>query len=191
MGERMSNENYGPLSFYIGKWKSEKWTGENRAPDPDRNVENTKFKQEMSFEPIGDVNNHEQKLFALRYCTKAWEEGDEEDPFHEEVGYFIWDKENKQVLKSFIVPRGISVNAGGTTTLGSKEFTVSADVGSETYGISSNLFLNEEFKSIRYDITFKQLDENTFSYDEDTQIKIKGQDELFHHTEKNILRRVL
>lgn len=187
----MYNENYGPLSFYIGKWESEKWTGENRAPDPDRNVENTKFRQEMTFEPIGDVENHEQLLYALRYSTKAWEEGDDEEPFHEEVGYFIWDKENKQVLKSFIVPRGIAVNAGGATTSDAKEFTVSADLGSETYGISSNLFLNKEFKTVRYDVTFKQLDKNTFSYDEDTQIEIKGQDELFHHTEKNVLRRIL
>lgn len=187
----MNDENYGPLTFYIGKWASDEWTGKNRAPDPDRNEENTKFRQVMNFEPIGDTNNHEQQLYALRYSTKAWEEGDEGDPFHEEVGYFIWDADNKQILKSFIVPRGVAVNAGGTIEVDAKEFTVSADVGSETYGISSNIFLNEEFKSVRYDVTFKQVDENTFSYDEDTQIKIKGQGELFHHTEKNILKRVL
>lgn len=186
----MNNDNYGPLKFYIGKWASDAWTGENKAPDPSRREENTKFKQEMTFEPIGDVNNHEQKLYALRYSTMAWEEGSE-DPFHEEVGYFIWDAGNKQVLKSFIVPRGIAVNAGGTTEDESKDFTVSAEAESETYGISSNLFLEKEFKSVRYDITFKQVDENTFSYDENTQIKIKGQDELFQHTEKNILKRVL
>ncbi|MBN21478.1 MAG: FABP family protein [Bdellovibrionaceae bacterium] len=187
----MSYENYGPLAFFIGKWSSEKWTGENRAPDPDRLVENTSFRQEMNFEPIGDVENHEQKLFALRYSTKAWEEGEDESPFHEEVGYFIWDKENKQVLKSFVIPRGITVNAGGTTEPDSKEFAVSAVLGSETYGLSSNLFLDKEFKSLRYDTQFKQIDKNTFSYDENTQIKIKGQDEIFHHTEKNTLKRVI
>lgn len=187
----MSNSNYGPLEFYIGQWESAKWSGENRAPDPERNVENTKFRQETTFEAIGEVENHEQSLYALRYSTLAWEEGDDEAPFHEEVGYFIWDSENKQVLKSFIVPRGIAVNAGGPAEANSKEFTVSADVGSETYGISSNIFLDKEFKSVRYDVTFKQIDENTFSYDEDTQIKIKNHKELFHHTEKNILKRIL
>jgi hypothetical protein len=185
----MSNENYGPLSYYIGTWKSEGWTGENRAPDPNRNVENTKFRQEMTFEPIGDVNNHEQKLYALRYDTKAWEEGDD-DPFHEEVGYFIWDAGNKQVLKSFIVPRGIAVNAGGTAQNDAKEFTVLAEVGSETYGISSNIFLNDEFKTVSYKISFKQHDENTFSYDEITKIKIKGQPQEFDHTEKNSFKRL-
>ncbi len=185
----MSYENYGPLSFLIGRWESQGWVGENTAPDPDRNIEKTKFRQEMTFDPIGDVDNHEQKLFALRYSTVAWEEGNDENSFHEEVGYFIWDAENKQVLKSFIVPRGISVNAGGTADVDSKEFTVSAKVGSHTYGICSNLFLDEEFKSVCYGITFKQIDENSFSYDEDTQIKMKGRDEIFHHTEKNVLNR--
>ena len=186
----MNSENYGPLAFLIGKWESVGHTGENQAPDPDRNTENTKFKQEMLFEPIGDVNNHEQQLYALRYSTKAWEEGDDEDPFHEEVGYWIWDADNKQVLKSFIVPRGIAVNAGGTAEADANVFEMHADVGSETYGLCSNLFLDKEFKSLSYDLKIEKLDENTFSYDEDTQIKMKGREEIFHHTEKNTLKRV-
>ena len=186
----MASKEYGPLEFYIGKWESDGHTGENRAPDSRRGVENTKFRQEMTFVPAGDVDNHEQTLFVLRYNTKAWEEGLDDEPFHEEVGYFTWDKENEQVMKSFIVPRGVAVNAGGTTNDDSKEFTVSAKVGSETYGICSNLFLDEEFKTVQYDVTFLQIDSNSFSYDENTQLKIKGQPEIFQHTEKNLLRRV-
>ncbi|MBT3586630.1 MAG: FABP family protein [Halobacteriovoraceae bacterium] len=185
----MSNEKYGPLAFLIGKWDSVENKGENRAPDPQRKVENTKFRQEMVFEPIGDVNNHEQKLYALRYSTMAWEEGSA-GPFHEEVGYWIWDLENQQVMKSFIVPRGISINAGGTVAHNSSNFKVAAELGSNTYGLCSNLFLNEEFKTVHYEIAINKIDENTFSYEEDSQIKIKGQDEIFHHTEKNTLKRV-
>ncbi|TNF25325.1 MAG: FABP family protein [Deltaproteobacteria bacterium] len=186
----MSHDNYGPLAFFIGNWKSEGWTGDNVAPDPDRNTENTSFRQETSFDPIGDVENHEQLLYALRYRTTAWEEGDDEDPFHEEVGYFIWDAERKQVMKSFIVPRGIAVNAGGDAQEDSKEFFLQADCGSETYGVCSNKFLDEEFKTVRYEVKFTKIDDNTFSYDEDTIIKMKGRDELFHHTEKNVMKRL-
>jgi hypothetical protein len=78
----MKNTEYGPLRQLIGKWQSEGFQGENRAPNPNREVENTKFRQEMEFEPIGDVENHEQVLYALSYSTKAWEEGDDEEPFH-------------------------------------------------------------------------------------------------------------
>ena len=189
----MDNIQYGPLRFLIGNWESRGVTGENQAPDGDRKTENTKFRQSMTFEPIGNVNNHEQILYVLRYHTKAWEEGSHgvDDPhFHEEVGYFIWDQGRRQVMKSFIVPRGISVNAGGEADRDSSEFKLSAVLGSHIYGICSNQFLDEEFQTIRYDVKFELLDEDTFSYDENTQIKIKDQSNIFHHTEKNTLSRV-
>ena len=187
----MDNIEYGPLRFLIGKWQSEGFDGENRAPDPDRRVENTKFRQEMTFVPAGDVENHEQLLYALRYSTMAWEEGDDEEPFHEEVGYFIWDKVNRQVLKSFIIPRGMAINAGGDANSDDTEFTMKADLGSHTYGLCSNKFLDEEFKTISYEIKFEFLDENKFLYDENTRIQIKGQDKIFDHTEKNTLVKIL
>lgn len=187
----MSDEKYGPLEFLIGEWSSGKdWTGENRAPDPKREEENTKFRQVMTFTPIDDVKNHEQVLSVLRYSTTAWEEEDE-DPFHEEVGYWIWDAENKQVMKTFTIPRGVSVNAGATCEANSKKFKVEAKVGSNTYGVCSNLFLDKEFKTVSYEIEIEQLDDNSFSYDEDTQLKIKGREGVFHHTEKNIMKRSL
>ncbi len=187
----MNDIDYGPLRFFIGTWKSLGHDGENKAPDPDRREENTKFRQEMIFEPIGDVENHEQLLYALRYHTKAWEEGDDETPFHEEVGYFIWDKGNRQVMKSFIVPRGIAVNAGGDANENDTEISLSAVLGSPTYGLCSNKFLDAEFQTIRYDVKFEFIDETTFIYEENSQIKIKGQDKIFDHIEKNTLVKVL
>lgn len=189
----MDDINYGPLRFYIGTWESKGLTGENQAPNPDRKIENTKFRQMMTFEPIGDVNNHEQVLYVLRYHTKAWEEGKHgpnDGHFHEEVGYFIWDKVRRQVMKSFIVPRGVAVNAGGEADQDATEFKLSAVVGSTTYGVCSNKFLDEEFQTVRYDVKFELIDEDTFSYDENTQLKIKGQNRIFDHTEKNTLTRV-
>lgn len=189
----MEDINYGPLRFLIGTWKSEGLTGHNQAPDPDRRQENTKFRQTMIFEPIEDTSNHEQLLYVLRYHTKAWEEGrDGEDDkhFHEEVGYFIWDKTHRQVMKTFAIPRGISVNAGGEADIDATEFTLTATLGSNTYGICSNKFLDDEFQTIRYDVKFELLDEDTLKYDENSQLKIKGQDRIFDHTEKNILKRV-
>ena len=189
----MSDKNYGPLRFYIGKWESDGFKGANKAPAPDRGVENTKFRQEMIFEPIGDVSNHEQLLYVLRYHTKAWEEGSsiEDGPFHEEVGYFIWDKANRQVMKSFIVPRGIAVNAGGDAESDSTEFMVKAELGSNTYGVCSNKFLDDEFQTVSYEIKFSFIDENTFTYDENTRIKMKGRDDIFDHTESNTLKKVI
>ena len=188
----MDDMNYGPLRFFIGNWESEGLVGENQAPNPDRKTENTKFRQFMSFEPIGDVNNHEQCLYALRYHSKAWEEGKDspdDKPFHEESGYFLWDRAARQVMKSFIVPRGVAVNAGGDADPDSFEFHLTATLGSQTYGLCSNKFLDIEFQTVKYDVKFQFLDENTLSYDENTQLKIKGQDKIFDHTERNTLKR--
>lgn len=185
----MSYKDYGPLEKLIGKWESDGFSGDNRAPDPNRNVENTKFRQFMTFEPIGDVENHEQLLYALRYNTEAWEEGDESGPFHEETGYFIWDKGNSQVLKSFIVPRGIAVNAGGTYIETDGKIKVKAELGSNTYGLCSNLFLDKKFKTLSYELEISVSD-GILSYEENTRIKIEGQENIFDHIEKNTLKRI-
>jgi hypothetical protein len=93
-------------------------------------------------------------------------------------------------MKSFIVPRDISVNPGGTTTLEATKFKVEAKARADTYGIYSNPFFNKEFKSINYAIEIEQLGDDSFYYDEDTQVLIKGMPEVFHHTEKNIMKSV-
>jgi hypothetical protein len=180
--------NLGPLAPLAGSWEGDK--GDDMAPDENpRDMENNKYRERLVLEPFLPVNNHAQTLYGLRYSTMAWRLG-AEDPFHEELGYWLWDPAEKQVLRCFIVPRGVTVIAGGTVEPGAQEFQLAARVGSETYGICSNQFLEREFKTIRYDLKVTIHNENSFSYDEDTQLQIKGQGEPFHHTDKNTLNRI-
>jgi hypothetical protein len=181
-------KHLGPIAPLAGTWEGDK--GDDKAPDEDPSqIEVNKFREAMKFEPIEPIDNHAQHLFGLKYSTTVWRLG-ADTSFHEEVGYWLWDAAEKQVMKCFIVPRGVNVMAGGTVEPDAKEFNLSADVGSETYGISSNLFLDREFKTIRFEMKVTFHDENSFSYDEDTQLKIKGQDNIFHHTDKNTLKRL-
>jgi hypothetical protein len=181
-------DKLGPLAVFAGVWQGEK--GDDKAPDDDRiSVEHNLYRETMSFEPIGEVNNHEQSLFGLRYAMMAWRL-DAEEPFHEEVGYWLWDAANGQVMKGFNVPRGYAVLAGGTAAADADSFEMAASVESETYGISSNAFLTEEFRTVRYELRVDILDEDTFSYASNTIIQIKGQDELFNHRDSNTLRRI-
>ncbi len=178
----------GPLKFLAGVWEGSK--GNDRAPaDDPAQMAVSEFRERITFEPIGEVANHAQKLYGLRYATVACRLGDE-DPFHEEVGYWLWDPEDKQVLRCFIVPRGVSVIAGGTAAEDATSFDLEANLGSETYGICSNRFLDQEFKTIRYELKVTIHDADSFSYEEDTQLEIKGQPEIFHHRDRNTLRRV-
>jgi hypothetical protein len=178
--------NLGPLSVLVGIWEGAK--GDDTAPSDDRGTEKNQYRERMSFEPFGPVQNHEQTLFGLRYSTKAWRLG-EADAFHEESGYWMWDSGEKQVLRCFIIPRGITVLAGGTVEAAARTFSLAADVGSPTYGICSNQFLDREFKTVRYELTLTVHHNDSFSYDEDTQILMKGRREIFHHRDKNTLTR--
>ena len=179
-------KNLGPLAPLAGIWEGVK--GDDTAPSDNRGTETNKFRERMTFEPMGPVDNHEQKLYGLRYSTTAWRLG-EDSPFHEELGYWLWDAKAKQVLRCFIVPRGVAVIAGGTAEPDAKSFELAADVGSETYGICSNQFLDKEFKTVRYELKVTIHDDQSFSYEEDSQLQVKGKKDLFHHIDKNTLKR--
>ncbi len=132
--------DFGPLAGLIGTWEGDK--GIDTAPDDDRvSKEINQFRERMTFAPTGLVENHDQKLYGLRYATTAWRLG-AEDPFHEELGYWLWDADARQVLRCFMIPRGVTVIAGGTAEPDAKSFQLAAEVGSDTYGICSNRFLD-------------------------------------------------
>ena len=177
----------GPLALLSGTWEGEK--GKDIAPSRSRGTEENQFRERMSFVPFGPVDNHEQELFGLRYSTTAWKLG-EDDSFHEEVGYWLWDAKEKQIMRCFMIPRGITVLAGGTVEPRATEFKLSASVGSGTYGICSNLFLDREFKTVRYDLIVRVGKDNTLYYEEDTQLQIRGKRDIFHHRDQNTLKRV-
>ncbi len=179
-------KNLGPLAPLAGIWEGDK--GDDTAPSDNRGTESNKFRERMTFEPMGPVNNHEQVLYGLRYTTTAWPLG-ASDPFHEELGYWLWDAQAKQVLRCFIVPRGVTVIAGGTVEPDARSFELAADAGSQTYGICSNRFLDKEFKTVRYELKVTIHDDQSFSYEENTQLQIKGRKDLFHHIDKNTLQR--
>lgn len=178
----------GPLAGLAGIWEGNK--GDDIAPDDDRQgSENNKYRERLTLEPFGPVDNHEQQLYGLRYTTMAWRL-DETDSFHDEVGYWLWDPAEKQVMRCFIVPRGVTVLAGGTVEPDAKSFRLSAELGSPIYGICSNPFLDREFKTVKYELTVDIHEDGSFSYFEDTQMLMKGRSELFHHTDQNTLKRV-
>ena len=65
---------------------------------------------------------------SIRYERTAWRLG-ETDPFHHQLGYWLWDPSLKQVIHSFMIPRGVTVLAGGEAQPDSKVISVHAKVG--------------------------------------------------------------
>lgn len=175
----------GPLFPLVGKWKGVK--GRNVAPDPDRGIEDGVYTEELSFTPIKTVKNHEQTLYGLRYQTTAYENG---APFHEEVGYWLWEPEAEEIYRCFIVPRGITVLAGGKAKADASKFSLEAKLGDTKFGICSIPFLDKEFKTVRYTLDIEVLRPGEFSYKEITYMQMPGRAELFEHLDQNILTKV-
>ena len=181
----------GPLGPLQGVWEGDKGTdlAPSDEPETDRQPTTSPYRERMVFEPTGAVDNHEQTLFGLRYSTEAWRLSTGAS-FHEEVGYWMWDAASNLVIRTFLPPRGMTVLAGGTVEAAARAFSLEAKAGSEIFGICSSPFLTEEFKTVRYTVDVKFIDDNTMHYDEHLWMKMKGREELFDHSDENTLRRL-
>lgn len=180
-------EQLGPLSHLVGIWEGDK--GDDIAPSDDRGTENNKYRERITFEQVGPIQNHEQNLHVLRYSTKAYRIG-ETNAFHEELGYWSWEPATQEVMRSFLIPRGIALIAGGKAPKEAKEFHLRASGGSCTFGICVNPFLDREFKIVAYELNLKIEGEGRFTYDQDTVIQMPGKKDLFHHRDRNTLTRI-
>ena len=179
----------GPLAPLVGTWEGDEGVDVAYLHAQGK-IGETRFRERTTFSRFGPVDNGEQCLYGLDYRTAAWRPG-EEIPFHTEVGYWLWDAAAGQVMRCFMVPRGSTVLAGGTTTPDSRTITMVATVGSETYGVLSNPYLAKAARTVRYECTVDIAEDgNSYSYDETTTIEHARCDGLLAHTDRNRLRRI-
>ena len=182
---------WGPLAALAGTWEGNDGLDVS-FHNVDGEVGKTGYFEKVEMKPFGPVENGGQVLFGLDYRMAAWRHGEEQqNPFHTEVGYWLWDAAASQVMRCFMIPRGAVLIAGGTCTADSREFTLEASLGQSTYGILENLYLNAHSSTRRYDVTVTVHDDGAWTYEEDTLVVLDamGGQEL-HHTDRNTLRQV-
>ena len=179
---------FGPLAALAGTWEGDQ--GLDVAFQHSKGaIGETPYRERATFAPFGPVDNGNQSLFGLDYRMSAWR-GDEENPFHTEVGYWLWDASEGQVMRCFMVPRGSTILAGGPATADATTFTMQAEVGSETYGILSNQYLAQLARTTLYQVVVDLSTEGTFAYRQTTTIDHARLDEPLQHTDSNTLYRV-
>ncbi len=178
---------WGPLQALVGDWESDKGGLDTAFSHSAGKVLGTPYLERVSFKPFGPVDNGRQHLYGLDYKTAMWR-GDEQNPFHTEVGYWLWDAATGEVLRGFVVPRGITVLAGGTASPDADRFTLTAAQGGAQYTIGENRYLASNASTISYEVTIT-TGVDTWSYEEDTILKMVEMDEPFHHTDANTLHR--
>ena len=147
----------------------------------------TPYLEKVTFKPFGPVDNGRQHLYGLDYKTAMWR-GSEDNPFHTEVGYWLWDGANDEVLRGFVVPRGITVLAGGHVPRRTRRVQPLGRLGGPQYPIGENQYLARNASTLSYKVTITTGDD-TWSYDEVTMLSMKEMDEPFSHSDRNTLHR--
>src|SRR5271154_2881333 len=164
----MTNE-WGPLGGLAGEWEGEGGL-DTAFAHASNEVLGTPYLEKCSMKPFGPVGNGSQQLYGLDYRSAMWR-GDEENPFHTEVGYWLWDSATGEIMRGFVVPRGITVLAGGTAIADDSTFTLKATQGDAHYNIGENLYLAKNASTISYEATIT-VGENTWSYAETTMLRM-------------------
>jgi hypothetical protein len=147
----------------------------------------TPFRERVTLAAFGPVLNGAQELYGLDYRMAACRLN-EENPFHTEIGYFLWDARASQVMRCFMVPRGVTLLAAGPAKASDTSFSLEANVGSETHGILSNEYLAKKARTSKY-VCKMTSHGDTFSYESCTTYLHATGGEIAH-TDRNTLRRI-
>jgi hypothetical protein len=180
---------WGPLEGLIGEWEGE--GGLDSAYSHSKGeVLKTPYLEKLTMKPFGPVDNGDQALYGLDYKSAMWR-GSEDNPFHTEVGYWLWDGAAGEVLRGFVVPRGITVLAGAIgVAADAKSFTLTAKLGDPRYGICENAYLGTRASSTAYTATITHNPDGTWSYAETTTLHMTEFPDPFSHDDANTLHRV-
>jgi len=185
-GDPDTLSNLGPLAGMAGVWESAR--GADEHPVVEGTGHDT-YVERYDLQPIDRQTNGPQLFFGLRYHTHIVKPG-ETETFHDQVGYWLWEPATNTVTLTVGIPRGQVLMAGGSAAPDATEFEVRAEVGSEIYGILSNPYLDQAFRTLDYRMSVSVHPDDTWSYEQEGTLAIPDRDEPFAHIDRNTLTRV-
>jgi len=190
MAEILGPQKLGPLTPLVGEWEGDVGVDLSYHNKDDATGQ-TGYFEKAWFRPIPISENGRQSLEGLNYEMTAWRHGEEAmDPFHDEVGYLLWDKTDGQVIRCFAVPRGLAILAGGDAGPRDKTLTFVATPGSKHYGLSQNKYLLDRAEATAFKSVFTFNNDGTFTYTSDLSLKLAATGKEMRHTDTNTLHRV-
>lgn len=178
--------NLGPLTPLAGTWTGV--SGEDTHPQS-WGSETEPYRERWTFELLDPQNSGPQLLYGMRYHV-AITKPDELSAFHEQVGHILWEPATGKIFMSLSIPRGQTAFAVGTAKPGDKSITLRAERGSTENGICSNPFLEQNFRTDSWEVTFTFNEDGTFDYAQTTILTIPNVDKPFEHTDKNHMHMV-
>ena len=179
-------EQLGPLTGMAGIWEGIRGLDiKPKAEGPKKQA----YVERIELQPIDPQTNGPQLFYGLRYHTHITKP-DQVKTYHDQVGYWLWEPATGSVIHTLSIPRGMITMATGNATSDAKQFELYAKESDRCAGISSNPFLDYAFRTVEFRIQVSTHDDGTWSYEQDTVMKIKDQAELFHHVDDNTLHKI-
>ncbi len=178
--------NLGPLAPMAGVWQGTRGLDvKPKAEGPKKQA----YVENITLQPIDPQTNGPQLLYGLRYHTHITKPNNVKT-YHDQVGYWLWEPATQTIIHTLTIPRGQIVMAVGKAAPDARTFELIATNDDVNFGIRSAPFIEDNFKTVEFRITVTINDDGTWGYEEDTVMMIKGTDEPFHHTDKNVLHKV-
>ena len=178
--------NLGPLAPMAGLWRGDNGVDVKPKADGPRSQA---YLETLELLPIDAQSNGPQLLYGLRYHSHITKPG-KKSTYHDQVGYWLWEPSTERIYHTLTIPRGQAVLAGGFAKADARRFTLRAQRGDTTFGIVSNPFLDQAFRTDLFEIAVTIENDDSWSYEETVILQIKGQDAPFRHTDTNRLVRV-
>lgn len=185
---KIESIDYGPLKELVGVWQGDK--GVDVSPEP-AGLENNPYYETLTFSPVGDITNAESQVLAVLHYRQIVRRKCNDDIFHDETGYWMWDAGAGIVMHSLTIPRAVAVLAGGShdgtrEEDGSIVLEVSAALDDQNWQILQSPFMRVHARTL----SFRQrivVGNAKLSYGETTVVHIYGR--VFEHTDSNELSR--
>ena len=178
--------DYGPLLGMIGVWDGDK--GVDVSPEPDGEERNPYY-ETITFSGCGDVTNAETQKLAVVHYRQIVRRKSNDEVFHDETGYWLWDSKTRTVVHSLTIPRGVCVLAGGiyngeTNSDGQVVLEVTAGVLNDDWKIIQSPFMLEKARTTEFSQKLL-IGKGRLSYAETITVDIYGK--TFEHTDQNEL----
>ena len=177
--------DYGPLAGLIGTWKGDK--GLDLSSEPGGPVESPYY-ETLECLAGGDVENYEEQKLAIVSYHQVVTRKSNDQVFHDQVGYWLWDAASESVIQTLTIPRGVCVTAGGRATgSGTVVLEVKAALGHPDWGIAQSPFMRDRASTVAFEHKVT-LDGDRLVYAETTTLEIYAE-KRFAHTDANELVR--
>ena len=160
------------------------------APEKE-GLEENPYYETITFSAIGNVTNAESQILAAVHYRQIVQRKSNDQIFHDETGYWMWDAQVNVVMHSLNIPRAVSLLAGGVyndekSAEGSVLIKVSAALNDKDWQIIQSPFMRDNActKEFHHQIN---ISNGKLLYKETTMVEIYGK--VFEHTDQNELIR--